>query len=87
MYRCNSGKPGLHFFMLSLPVPASLKNIKFGGKQYTMGLLTPKGKKNEKKGSAVPKNAGQGSKFMPNKNSKAAGFAKKPMTGGSQRGS
>lgn len=52
-----------------------------------MGLLTPKGKKNEKKGSALPKNANQGSKFMPNKNAKAAGFAKKPMTGGSQRGS
>ena len=84
MYRCNSGKPGLHFFMLSLPVPASLKNIKFGGKQYTMGLLTPK-KKNDKKNQQ--KRADSGSKFMPNKSTKAAGFSKKPMTGGSQRGS
>jgi hypothetical protein len=51
-----------------------------------MGLLTPKGKKNDKKGSA-PKPGAQGSKFMPNKSSKASGFTKKPMTGGSQRGS
>jgi len=52
-----------------------------------MGLLTPKGKKNDKKGSGAPKHANQGSKFMPNKSTKAAGAAKKPMTGGSQRGS
>jgi len=53
-----------------------------------MGLLTPKGKKNDKKNSAVPKHGNQGSKFMPNKNSKASsGFSKKLMTGGSQRGS
>lgn len=52
-----------------------------------MGLLTPKGKKNDKKGTA-PKHAAQGSKFMTNKNTKSSGgFAKKPMTGGSQRGS
>ncbi|HEU0111386.1 MAG TPA: hypothetical protein VFQ73_10940 [Flavisolibacter sp.] len=54
-----------------------------------MGLLTPKGKKNDKKGSAAPKHASPGSKFMPNKNTKGAGggFVKKGMTGGSQRGS
>ena len=53
-----------------------------------MGLLTPKGKKNDKKGSAAPKHGAQGSKFMTNKNTKGSGgFAKKPMTGGSQRGS
>jgi hypothetical protein len=49
-----------------------------------MGLLTPK-KKNDKKNPQ--KHANQGSKFMPNKSNKAAGFTKKPMTGGSQRGS
>ncbi|HYK56188.1 MAG TPA: hypothetical protein VEV15_06885 [Flavisolibacter sp.] len=54
-----------------------------------MGLLTPKGKKNDKKGSAAPKHSNQGSKFMTNKNTKGAGggFVKKGMTGGSQRGS
>ncbi|MGZ3836917.1 MAG: hypothetical protein ACXVMS_07040 [Flavisolibacter sp.] len=53
-----------------------------------MGLLTPKGKKNDKKGSAAPKHTAPGSKFMPNKQTKSSGgFAKKPMTGGSQRGS
>jgi len=52
-----------------------------------MGLLTPKGKKDGKKGAAAPKHGTQGSKFMPNKSSKAGGFTKKPMTGGSQRGS
>ena len=52
-----------------------------------MGLLTPKGKKNDKKGSAAPKHANQGSKFITGKSTKAAGSAKKPMTGGSQRGS
>ena len=53
-----------------------------------MGLLTPKGKKNEKKGSAPPKHASQGSKFLGNKNAKGSGgFGKKGMTGGSQRGS
>lgn len=50
-----------------------------------MGLLTPKGKKGDKK--AASKAAPQ-SKFIQNKNSKAQGnFAKKGMTGGSQRGS
>jgi hypothetical protein len=53
-----------------------------------MGLLTPKGKKDNKKGSAAPKHASQGSKFMNNKNTKGGGGQmKKTMTGGSQRGS
>jgi hypothetical protein len=54
-----------------------------------MGLLTPKGKKGDKKGSVAPKHAAQGSKFITNKSSKSAGggFVKKGMTGGSQRGS
>ena len=55
-----------------------------------MGLLTPKGNKGNKKGSGSKnsKNANQGSKFITSKNSKAQGnFAKKGMTGGSQRGS
>jgi hypothetical protein len=52
-----------------------------------MGLLTPKGKKGDKK-TANPKNNSQQSKFFPNKNTKSAGgFTKKGMTGGSQRGS
>ncbi|GAC1419552.1 MAG: hypothetical protein NVS9B7_01220 [Flavisolibacter sp.] len=54
-----------------------------------MGLLTPKGKKEDKKSSASKqKNNNQGSKFLTNKNSKGnSGFVKKGMTGGSQRGS
>ena len=54
-----------------------------------MGLLTPKGKKGNKKSSTNnSKNNAQGSKFIPNKNVKgSAGFVKKGMTGGSQRGS
>ncbi len=54
-----------------------------------MGLLTPKGKKDDKKSSSSKqKNNNQGSKFLTNKNSKGnAGFVKKGMTGGSQRGS
>ena len=52
-----------------------------------MGLLTPKGKKGDKKGTN-PKNSNQASKFIPKGNSKAAGnVGKKGMTGGSQRGS
>lgn len=49
-----------------------------------MGLLTPKGKKDDKKKNAIAKNTNQ-SKFITNKNPK--GGQKKPMTGGSQRGS
>ena len=53
-----------------------------------MGLLTPKGKKDGKKGNATAKPGNQGSKFIAGKTKKASGgFAKKPMTGGSQRGS
>lgn len=53
-----------------------------------MGLLNQNNKKgkDQKKGAA-PKNAAQGSKFIAGKSSKAAGGPKKPMTGGSQRGS
>jgi hypothetical protein len=55
-----------------------------------MGLLTPKGKKGDKKNNSnATKNTGQQSKFMVNKNTtKGAGGAKKGMmTGGAQRGS
>lgn len=54
-----------------------------------MGLLTPKGKKGDKKSSSSPKPGSQGSKFIAGKgNTKAAGSSgKKNMTGGSQRGS
>ncbi len=52
-----------------------------------MGLLTPKGKKGDKKTSSTTshKNAKQGSKFI--SKGKAGGSVKKGMTGGSQRGS
>lgn len=51
-----------------------------------MGLLTPKDKKNDKKGNnnAAAKNSGQQSKFM-NKGVKSV--AKKQMPGSAQRGS
>jgi hypothetical protein len=53
-----------------------------------MGLLTPKDKKGDKKNSGPGKNAGQQSKFIPKGNTKGmSGAGKKPMTGGSQRGS
>ncbi len=51
-----------------------------------MGLLNQKGKDADKKKGGAPK-AAQGSKFIASKSSKAAGGPKKPMTGGSQRGS
>ena len=52
-----------------------------------MGLLTPKGKKGDKKGTASKNN--QQSKFITKSNTKGTGggFVKKGMTGGSQRGS
>jgi len=50
-----------------------------------MGLLTPKGKKDEQKKKNTLKNANTQSKFFTNKTAK--GGPKKPMTGGSQRGS
>ena len=51
-----------------------------------MGLLTPKGKKDDKKGSknAAAKGSNQGSKFM-NKGVKSV--AKKQLPGSAQRGS
>jgi hypothetical protein len=53
-----------------------------------MGLMNQQNKKGDKKQGKQGKNAGQQSKFI-SKGSKPAsgGFAKKPMTGGSQRGS
>ena len=52
-----------------------------------MGLLTPKGKKGDKKASSNnAKNAPQGSKFL-NKNIKSSGFGKKTMPGSANRGS
>ncbi len=52
-----------------------------------MGILTPKGKKDDKKkDSNNLKNTATGSKFL-SKSTKAAGGPKKAMTGGSQRGS
>lgn len=50
-----------------------------------MGLLTPKGKKDDKKGkAAAPKGSNQGSKFM-SKGVKSV--AKKQLPGSAQRGS
>ncbi|HYH16191.1 MAG TPA: hypothetical protein VD794_13275 [Flavisolibacter sp.] len=54
-----------------------------------MSLLNPRGKKGDKKNNAA-KNGNQASKFITNNKGAAkssAGFAKKPMTGGTQRGS
>ena len=53
-----------------------------------MGLLTPKGKKGDKKSTNnSPKNS-QGSKFLNNKGAKASGgFAKKQLPGSGNRGS
>jgi len=52
-----------------------------------MGLLTPKGKKGDKKNNA-PKHAPQQSKFIAGKSTKGQGMPKKGMmTGGAQRGS
>jgi len=50
-----------------------------------MGLLNQKGK-NNKKGSAKQQSSTQNSKFI-NKASKPAPGGKKPLTGGTQRGS
>jgi hypothetical protein len=52
-----------------------------------MGLLNQQGKKGDKKNNkSQPKN-NNGSKFMNKAPKSGGGFAKKPMTGGSQRGS
>lgn len=53
----------------------------------TMGLLNQNKKDKDAKKGTAPKNAGQGSKFIASKSTKAAGGPKKPMTGGAQRGS
>lgn len=51
-----------------------------------MGLLTPKGKKGDKKNNTNQKNNNQQSKFI-SKGTKPAGFAKKQMPGSANRGS
>lgn len=52
-----------------------------------MGLLTPKGKKGDKKaGGKAPKAGGNQSGFL-NKNIKTTGFGKKTMPGSANRGS
>lgn len=52
-----------------------------------MGLLTPKGKKGDKKAAPnTAKNSGGSSKFL-NKNVKSSGFGKKQMPGSANRGS
>ena len=56
-------------------------------KIHTMGLLNQKGKDADKKKNTAPKSGGQGSKFIASKATKSSGGQKKPMTGGSQRGS
>ena len=52
-----------------------------------MGLLTPKGKKGDKKNNANPKLNGQQSKFLNKGGSKPAGGTKKQMPGSANRGS
>ncbi len=52
-----------------------------------MGLLTPKGKKGDKKNNNSPKNNNQQSKFINKGGSKPAGVAKKQMPGSANRGS
>lgn len=53
-----------------------------------MGLLTPKGKKGDKKANQNNSKNTQGSKFLNNKGTKASGgFAKKQMPGSGNRGS
>lgn len=61
--------------------------VTFEHKIFTMGLLTPKGKKDDKK--TASKSNSQQSKFITKGNAKGSsgGFVKKGMTGGSQRGS
>ncbi len=51
-----------------------------------MGLLTPKGKKGDKKAGANQKNNNQVSKFN-NSAVKSKGFTKKQMPGSANRGS
>jgi hypothetical protein len=53
-----------------------------------MSILNPKGKKGDKK-NTTSKNGGPTSKFITNKTNLKSntGVAKKPMTGGTQRGS
>ena len=58
----------------------------FVPKNQIMGLLTPKGKKGDKKNNST-KNNPQQSKFIGKGGSKPAGFAKKQMPGSANRGS
>lgn len=52
-----------------------------------MGLLTPKGKKGDKKNNGNQKNSNQQSKFISKGGSKPAGVTKKQMPGSANRGS
>ncbi|HVG41877.1 MAG TPA: hypothetical protein VM888_09720 [Chitinophagaceae bacterium] len=53
-----------------------------------MGLLTPKGKKGDKKANSnTQKNNPNGSKFMASKSGNTKGFTKKQMPGSANRGS
>lgn len=52
-----------------------------------MGLLNQKGKGADKKGKNKAQQSSQGSKFINKATKPAGGGGKKPMTGGSQRGS
>jgi hypothetical protein len=69
-------------------VLAELKTVYLISKPYTMSILNPKGKKGDKKNNTA-KNNNQASKFISSKTTikSGGGVAKKPMTGGSQRGS
>ena len=55
-------------------------------KSDTMGLLTPKNNKKDKKGANNPKAGTPGSKLL-NKNLKSSGFGKKQLPGSANRGS
>jgi hypothetical protein len=76
-------------FPYSAENPSPLTNLPYLSrlKFHTMGLLNQKGKGADKKKGSAPKAGGQGSKFIAGKATKSSGGQKKPMTGGSQRGS
>jgi hypothetical protein len=74
--------------MLSLVVGRRrYKHYIYKEKQTTMGLLTPKNNKADKKAANKLKNSGQSSQFIKQNNSKPAGFTKKPVKTGGSRGS
>jgi hypothetical protein len=55
-------------------------------KSYSMGLLTPKNNKKDKKGANNTKGGTPSSKLL-NKNLKSSGFGKKQLPGSANRGS